>query len=311
MDFSPYLCGSLIQWSSPTRFVTGGIHEQELIAVASADHVSVGQTRPVYGLSWESGAAARMPRVVYYSPTRQFRAKQNTSVYGLKDHQSTEPYQSEEWRLILSIRRDIRWVEAEETRSCRQKATLNLRWWQNWGYQMRFGLFSNQRSAIWRHCPNHESPATGGLSLEQGRDRDPSMVSVERVSIMADSVPRASHRQAAVSVWQSSGILNRLSVGRAQNFSTIALIPLKKLCEVADAIAQGMEALREELGDLLLQVVFHSPYGRRSGLFDFAAVAEGISNKLIRRHPHVLRMGQSKQTKIFASVGKRQSQRTC
>lgn len=74
----------------------------------------------------------------------------------------------------------------------------------------------------------------------------------------------------------------------AQNFSSIAPYTLEEAYEVADAIAQGdMEALREELGDLLLQVVFHSRMAEEAGLFDFAAVAEGISNKLIRRHPHV------------------------
>lgn len=74
----------------------------------------------------------------------------------------------------------------------------------------------------------------------------------------------------------------------AQNFSTIAPYTIEEAYEVADAIAQGdMEALREELGDLLLQVVFHSRMAEEAGLFDFAAVAEGISNKLIRRHPHV------------------------
>jgi len=84
----------------------------------------------------------------------------------------------------------------------------------------------------------------------------------------------------------------------AQNFSTIAPYTIEEAYEVADAIAQGdMEALREELGDLLLQVVFHSRMAEEAGLFDFAAVAAGLNNKLVRRHPHVFgdKTGQSEQ----------------
>lgn len=74
----------------------------------------------------------------------------------------------------------------------------------------------------------------------------------------------------------------------AQDFASVAPYTIEEAYEVADAIGQGdMEALREELGDLLLQVVFHSRMAEEAGLFDFAAVAEGINDKLIRRHPHV------------------------
>lgn len=69
-----------------------------------------------------------------------------------------------------------------------------------------------------------------------------------------------------------------------------SLIPyvLEEAHEVADAIRHGNDAhLAEELGDLLLQVVLHARIASESGRFDFAAVARGISAKLVRRHPHV------------------------
>jgi len=69
-----------------------------------------------------------------------------------------------------------------------------------------------------------------------------------------------------------------------------SLIPyvLEEAHEVADAIRQGNDDhLAEELGDLLLQVVLHARIASESGRFDFAAVARGISAKLVRRHPHV------------------------
>jgi len=73
-----------------------------------------------------------------------------------------------------------------------------------------------------------------------------------------------------------------------QSFATIAPYTLEEAYEVADAIERGdLAGLREELGDLLLQVVFHAQLAREQGAFDFAAVVRGISAKLIRRHPHV------------------------
>lgn len=75
---------------------------------------------------------------------------------------------------------------------------------------------------------------------------------------------------------------------RAQNFSTIAPYTIEEAYEVADAIArQDMADLKEELGDLLLQVVFHSRIAQDEGHFDFDDVAAGISAKLIARHPHL------------------------
>jgi nucleoside triphosphate diphosphatase len=74
----------------------------------------------------------------------------------------------------------------------------------------------------------------------------------------------------------------------AQNFSTIAPYTLEEAYEVADAIARGdLADLREELGDLLLQVVFHARMAQEQGAFDFGDVVAGITDKLIRRHPHV------------------------
>jgi nucleoside triphosphate diphosphatase len=73
-----------------------------------------------------------------------------------------------------------------------------------------------------------------------------------------------------------------------QNFESIAPYTLEEAYEVAEAIRLGdMAALREELGDLLLQVVYHAQMAREAGAFDFQAVSEGITAKMIRRHPHV------------------------
>ncbi len=73
-----------------------------------------------------------------------------------------------------------------------------------------------------------------------------------------------------------------------QRFETIAPHTLEEAYEVDDAIRRGdLEALREELGDLLLQVVFHAQMAREAGRFDFEDVARGICEKLVRRHPHV------------------------
>jgi len=74
----------------------------------------------------------------------------------------------------------------------------------------------------------------------------------------------------------------------AQNFSTIAPYTLEEAYEVADAIARGdLADLKEELGDLLLQVVFHARMAEEAGAFDFGDVVRAITEKLIRRHPHV------------------------
>jgi len=74
----------------------------------------------------------------------------------------------------------------------------------------------------------------------------------------------------------------------AQSFATIAPYTIEEAYEVADAIARhDLDDLRDELGDLLLQVVFHARMAQEQGAFDFADVVEAITTKLIRRHPHV------------------------
>jgi len=73
-----------------------------------------------------------------------------------------------------------------------------------------------------------------------------------------------------------------------QDFKTIAPYTIEEAYEVAEAIDRhDMEALKDELGDLLLQVVFHARMAEEEEQFDFEAVAKGIADKLIRRHPHV------------------------
>ena len=75
---------------------------------------------------------------------------------------------------------------------------------------------------------------------------------------------------------------------RAQDFASIAPYTSEEASEVADAIDRGEPGrLRDELGDLLFQVVFHARMAEERGWFDFAAVARGIVGKLVRRHPHV------------------------
>ena len=75
---------------------------------------------------------------------------------------------------------------------------------------------------------------------------------------------------------------------REQTFATIAPYTLEEAYEVADAIERGDRAhLCDELGDLLFQVVFHARMAEERGWFDFAAVARGIHDKLVRRHPHL------------------------
>jgi ATP diphosphatase len=74
----------------------------------------------------------------------------------------------------------------------------------------------------------------------------------------------------------------------AQNFATIAPYTLEEAYEVADAIARNdLADLREELGDLLLQVVFHARMAQEQAAFDFGDVVQAITEKLVRRHPHV------------------------
>ena len=74
----------------------------------------------------------------------------------------------------------------------------------------------------------------------------------------------------------------------AQDFATIAPYTIEEAYEVAEAIAEkDWPALKDELGDLLFQVVFYAQMAREDGLFDFEIIAEGVAEKMVRRHPHV------------------------
>ena len=73
-----------------------------------------------------------------------------------------------------------------------------------------------------------------------------------------------------------------------QDFASIAPYTLEEAYEVVDAIERGdLADLRDELGDLLLQVVFHARMAEEQGSFAFGDVVEAITRKLVRRHPHV------------------------
>src|ERR1700741_4597158 len=75
---------------------------------------------------------------------------------------------------------------------------------------------------------------------------------------------------------------------RAQDFATIAPYTIEEAYEVADAIARNdTAALKDELGDLLFQVVFHARMAEEAGMFDFDDLAAAIADKMERRHPHV------------------------
>src|SRR5829696_9453804 len=73
-----------------------------------------------------------------------------------------------------------------------------------------------------------------------------------------------------------------------QNFVSITPYTLEEAYEVVDAIERGdLADLRDELGDLLLQVVFHAQMAEEAGAFAFPDVVEAITRKLVRRHPHI------------------------
>ena len=75
---------------------------------------------------------------------------------------------------------------------------------------------------------------------------------------------------------------------RAQDFRSIAPYTVEEACEVVDAIERGdLAGLRDELGDLLLQVVYHARMAEEAGAFAFGDVVATISAKMVRRHPHV------------------------
>jgi ATP diphosphatase len=75
---------------------------------------------------------------------------------------------------------------------------------------------------------------------------------------------------------------------RAQSYASLAHYTLEEACEVVDALERGtLEDLRDELGDLLFQIVFLAQLAHEEGRFDFDAVARAIGDKLVQRHPHV------------------------
>ncbi len=85
----------------------------------------------------------------------------------------------------------------------------------------------------------------------------------------------------------------------AQDFATIAPYTIEEAYEVADAITGGdTKAICDELGDLLLQVVFHSQIAADDGLFGFDDVANAISDKMERRHPHIFGDGQTDDVRL-------------
>ena len=94
------------------------------------------------------------------------------------------------------------------------------------------------------------------------------------------------------------GIMERLRAAdgcpwdKEQTFASIAPYTIEEAYEVLDAVERGdMRHLRDELGDLLFQVVFHAQIASEADLFDFEAVAGAICDKLLRRHPHVFGAG--------------------
>jgi nucleoside triphosphate diphosphatase len=96
-----------------------------------------------------------------------------------------------------------------------------------------------------------------------------------------------------------------------QTFASIAPFTIEEAYEVADAIDRNdPQQLRDELGDLLFQIVFHSRMAEEAGLFDFSGVAAAIHDKLVRRHPHVFadapRAGIEAQTRNWEELKARE-----
>lgn len=96
-----------------------------------------------------------------------------------------------------------------------------------------------------------------------------------------------------------------------QDFRSIVPHTLEEAYEVADAIERGgIDSIRDELGDLLFQVVFYAQLGEERGAFDFDAVADGIAEKIVRRHPHVFgdteRPGLAEQSEMWEAIKARE-----
>jgi len=96
----------------------------------------------------------------------------------------------------------------------------------------------------------------------------------------------------------------------AQDFSSIAPYTIEEAYEVADAIDRGdLDDLKDELGDLLLQVVFHAQMASEQGAFGFDEVVRAISDKLLRRHPHVFAQPGPTMPMPWSRTGMRSSAR--
>src|ERR1700719_3853392 len=88
-----------------------------------------------------------------------------------------------------------------------------------------------------------------------------------------------------------------------QDFASIAPYTIEEASEAADATARGdLDDLRDELGDLLLQVVFHARMAEEQNAFSFGDVVEAITRKMIRRHPHVFADRDGKLTPSHVKV---------
>ena len=94
---------------------------------------------------------------------------------------------------------------------------------------------------------------------------------------------------------------------REQSFATIAPYTIEEAYEVADAIERDhMDDLKEELGDLMFQVIFHAQIADEKGFFDFDGICDGLTEKMVRRHPHVFVQGDQRsaheQTKAWETM---------
>lgn len=90
---------------------------------------------------------------------------------------------------------------------------------------------------------------------------------------------------------------------RAQSFQTIAPYTLEECYEVVDAIQrQDYADLKDELGDLLYQIVFYAEMASEQGRFDFDEICQGITDKLIRRHPHIFTHNESQPTQNWQKI---------
>lgn len=101
---------------------------------------------------------------------------------------------------------------------------------------------------------------------------------------------------------------------REQTFATIAPYTIEEAYEVADAVQkQDLHALRDELGDLLFQVVFHAQMAKEQHAFDFDAVVDAICNKMEQRHPHIFGSAKiasaAEQTSAWEAHKKRERER--